>query len=191
MSNTEAPKLDLQRLLDRPLDPAELEIAAQSAAIPAEAGARTRLGVLTFRIAGEALAIPAKSLRRITTHAPVVPIPHRQGKLLRGLCNVRGELVLCMDLASLLGLSEPASSPPRRTELERTVVLGPADAPWAFQADELHGVERIDPAAILTLVSHLSPALQASATGCFEHEARAFTLLDPERIMQAFAGGVA
>jgi chemotaxis-related protein WspD len=186
-----SPRLDLQRLLDRPTDPAELEAAARAAAVPAERGARTRLGVLIFRIGEESLALPASCLRRVTTHAATVAVPHRSGKLLRGVCNVRGECVLCMDMASLLGLPAPSPDRAGRDDPRRIIVIGPVDAPWAFEADELHGVERVDPDAVLKFTTHLAPKLRDHAVGCFEHEGKASTLLDAERIMRAFDGGIA
>ena len=69
--------------------------------------------------------------------------------------------------------------------------MGPADAPWAFEADGLHGVERIDPDSVLKFTTHLAPGLRDFAVGCFEHDGKARTLLDADRIMRAFDGGVA
>jgi chemotaxis signal transduction protein len=52
----------------------------------------------------ETAAIHARFLRRVTPVVRVRPIPHRSSGAFRGLCNILGELVLCVDLHHILGL---------------------------------------------------------------------------------------
>jgi len=178
-ANTDA----LLRLLDRPVSAGDLRSAADDAALPADTGERGRIGIVLFGLEGETLALPANFVRRVTPFAPAVRIPHRSSGVLRGVCNVRGELVLCADLRRLLGLA------PRETEDSdalRTMVIGPASASWAFEVDALHGIGRINPDALAAAPLTVEHSLGAFVIGLTEVEGRAVTVLDGERILAGF-----
>lgn len=178
----------LLRLLDRPVAADDLSRAAADAALPADAGERGRVGIVMFALENETLALPASVVRRVTTFAPPVRIPHRSSGVLRGVCNVRGELVLCADLRRLLGL------PARETEAGdslRTMVIGPAHASWAFEVDALHGIGRINRAALATPPLTVEHSLGAYVSGLAELDGRKVTVLDGERILDGFRAGLA
>jgi len=175
-------------LLDRPVSPADLLSAAEDAALPADPGERGRVGIVLFGLEGETLALPASVVRRVTPFAPPVRIPHRSSGVLRGVCNVRGELVLCADLRRLLGL--PAREV-AESEVLRTMVIGPASASWAFEVDALHGIGRINPGALGIAPLTVEHSLGAFVTGLTEIEGRAVTVLDGERILAGFRAALA
>lgn len=181
------------RLLDRPVAPADLAAGAKSASVPIETRARGTTGVLIFRLGDETMALPAVFLGRITTHTRPIPIPHRTSGTLRGLCNIRGELVLCADLRRLLGL--PVSDATDggtevKADQRRMVVIGPPDARWVFEADSLVGVERIDPAALRPPPMTVEHAMGAFVTGLADIDGTCITVLDAERVLAGFKAGI-
>lgn len=181
------------RLLDKPVSVDDLAAGARSAAQPAHAGVRGSVGVLLFRLDEETLALPAASLRRSTPYTRPRPIPHRTSGILRGLCNIRGELVLCVDLRRLLGLPSragPADPPPAESDPRRMIVIGSADAPWVFEADALVGVERIDPGAVLPPPVTVEHAMGAFVAGLIDVEGTRATLLDADRVLAGFKAGI-
>lgn len=181
-------------LLDRPVNPAALSAAAALAAQPAQLHSSATLGVLLFKLDEETLAVPARMLRRITPHARPSAIPHRSSGLLRGLCNIRGELVLCADLRHMLGMpprKEADESAAAASDQRRMVVIGPADASWVFEVDAILGVERIDPAALRTPPLTVEHAIGAFVTGLTEIDSTAVTVLDGERILAGFKAALA
>jgi chemotaxis signal transduction protein len=188
-TGAESPTTDaLLRLLDRPVSEAELRSAADEAALPADSGERGRIGIVLFGLDGETLALPANFVRRVTPFAPPVRIPHRSSGVLRGVCNVRGELVLCADLRRQLGLKA------RETEDSdslRTMVIGPASASWAFEVDALHGIGRINQSDLAMAPLTVEHSLGAFVTGLTEIEGRAVTVLDGERILAGFRAALA
>lgn len=184
----EADASALERLLNREIAEADLCAAALDAANPAETGERGRVGVVLFGLEGERLALPAKVVRRVTAYSAPVRIPNRTAGVLRGVCNVRGELLLCGDLRRLLGLAERGGT--NEQESLRTMVIGPASASWAFEVDALYGIGRIDASKVSAAPLTVEHALGAFVTGLTEVDGRGVTLLDGERILGGFKAGL-
>lgn len=181
------------RLLDRPVSPADLAAGARSAGAPEEVRARGTTGVLMFRLGDETLGLAATALGRITTHADPIPIPHRTSGTLRGLCNIRGELVLCADLRRLLGLPDAvthAEVAAGEADARRMVVMGPPEARWVFEADSLLGVERIDPSTLRAPPMTVEQAMGAFVAGLAEIDGKGVTVLDAERVLAGFKAGI-
>ncbi|MBX3389284.1 MAG: chemotaxis protein CheW [Phycisphaeraceae bacterium] len=178
----------LFRLLERPLLESDVRASTEDAASPAETGERGRIGVVLFGLGNESLALPASVVRRVTAFAQPVRIPHRSGGVLRGVCNVRGELVLCADLRRLLGMPAREDA---NTEPLRTMVIGPASAAWAFEVDALHGIGRVDPSALASAPLTVEHALGAFVAGLAEVDNRPVTVLDGERILAGFKAALA
>jgi chemotaxis-related protein WspD len=178
------------RLLDRPITTAELDAGAALAALPAEARSGETVRFLLFSMGGEIAALPAKALRRVTPAARAVPIPHRTTGILRGVCNIRGELVLCADLHRLLGLPERAGAD-ASGDSRRMVVVGPAENCWAFEVDELMGIESADPGAFREAPVTVARSIADFTSGVTEFGGRCVTVLDAERVLAGFKAGLA
>jgi chemotaxis-related protein WspD len=182
------------RLLERPVSDADLAAGAAWAARPAVLHEGVTIGLLLFRLGNETAALPAKLLRRVTTWARPTPIPHRTTTLVRGVCNIRGELVLCADLHRLLGLPDRRPSETRPVEgsdTRRMVVIGPRDAPWAFEVDRLVGIERAAAAEIHAAPVTVEHAMPTYTTGIAEIGGHQVTVLDGERVLAGFQAGLA
>ncbi len=194
-SGVERPALGdaILRLLDRPVAPAELESGAELAARPMAPGNRRASRYLLFRVGDETAALVATALRRVTPVVRTRPIPHRVSGVLRGVCNIRGELVLCADLHRLLGLARGGAGADEGTASDprRMVVAGPADNSWAFEVDALVGIESIDPAEIHAPPVTVEYALADFTAGVTEAGGRSVTILDAERVLAGFKAGLA
>jgi chemotaxis signal transduction protein len=185
------------RLLDRPIGGAELEAGAEAAALPAPVRAsrdQTR-GLLLFRLGEETMGFPATALARVTEATRPIPIPHRTRGVFRGLCNVRGELILCADLRRLLGLPEPRSKHPGESPesgggARRMVVVGPADARWAFEVDALVGMERVAKDRLIAPTMTVAESLRKFTEGIADVGAERVTVLDAARVLAGFEGAI-
>lgn len=182
----------VMRLLDQPLSDADLAEGSEYAARPARPRSGGSEGVLLFRLDGELLAIPAILLRRTTPYARPSPVPHRTTGLLRGLCNIRGELVLCADLRRLLGVAPSADQVMKegQSDPRRMVVIGTAAEPWVFEVDSLVGVERIDTGTLRPAPLTVEHAINAYVLGLTEIGGKPVTELDGERILTGFKAGL-
>ena len=94
----------IQRLLDQPLSSEELRDATERVARPLQPPEKKVLRLLVFRLHDQPFAVEARYVLKVTRAAEVHRIPHRTNTIVRGLCHLDGELLLCADLANLLEL---------------------------------------------------------------------------------------
>ena len=66
-----------------------------------------RVSVTIFRLGNEWLALSANVFEQVTAPSPVHAMPHNHKPLLRGIVNVRGQLLPCVSIHSLLGMEDP------------------------------------------------------------------------------------
>ena len=91
-------------LLDRPIDATYLAWLTESVATRADEAAPPDRVVLVFGAGGEWFAIDAVAVRTVAPMTTVRRLPHRADPALLGLVSVRGELMPCLSLATLLGI---------------------------------------------------------------------------------------
>ena len=60
--------------------------------------------LLVFRLGKEWFGIPPRYIQEVTAQRKIHSIPHRKIGILRGVANIRGELLLCVSLADFLGI---------------------------------------------------------------------------------------
>ncbi|RYE34380.1 MAG: chemotaxis protein CheW [Hyphomicrobiales bacterium] len=133
-----------RKLLDRPLPPGYREewtrhFAGRDDKAP---DGEEIDSVLIFRIGEEWLGLPAGICREIAEPRPVHSLPHRRSEAVRGIVNVRGELLVCISLPALLGIAGAASSraAERIAVFPRLIVTGEDARHVAFEVDEVHGL---------------------------------------------------
>ncbi|MFO0945305.1 MAG: chemotaxis protein CheW [Planctomycetota bacterium] len=115
---------------------------------PEETREEECVSLVLFRLGAEWLALPTEVVSEVTPLPPVHRVPHRSGKVFRGIVSIRGELHLCASFHGLLHVDEeefpPASedsftrqAPPRMMVIERS------GQRWALPVDEMHGTHRV------------------------------------------------
>ena len=91
------------RLLDRDLPEGYLSETTDVVSAEKRTAETGTESILIFRIGLEWLALPTRIFQEITEPGSIHKLPHRVGGILRGLVNVRGEVLLCAALDVLLG----------------------------------------------------------------------------------------
>jgi len=91
-------------LLDRESAAGDMAEWTTHFAKPKPTTERDTQSVVIFRIGMEWLALPTSAVKEITDLRPIHSLPHRRGGVVLGLANVRGELLICVSLARVLGL---------------------------------------------------------------------------------------
>jgi chemotaxis-related protein WspD len=152
------------QLLDRPLTPEYRREWTEHFAREKKLGTPAKSSVVIFRVATEWLALPTSAFQEIASacetggpvarghaagvisqaeHRVMHTLPHRRGKLVLGLVNVRGELTVCASLARLLGLGHDAHREKKsRTVYDRLLVTHWIGGRLAFPVEEVHGIHR-------------------------------------------------
>lgn len=139
------------RLLDRePPEGYRAEWTAHLAKPPKRSDVTTDSAMI-FRVGNEWLALPATWVVEVAPLRLVHSLPHRQGRALAGIVNVRGELVPCFSLERVIG-SDAATT---ESKTRRLFVAGQGARRLVFIVDEVHGVLRYDSAKLLAAPGRL------------------------------------
>ncbi len=173
-----------RELFDRPV-PTGL-VAEWTAALAAENQdlRREALSVVIFRVCGEWFALRTAVFAEVTEkHAPH-SVPFRSSGAFLGLVNVSGELLLCVSLAQLLGISGDDGPEPVRP---RICVIAQDHERVAFPVDEVLGVRRLDESALAPTPATVSQSPGALTSSMFEYDGRGVGLLDEEKLFAALA----
>ena len=136
-----------QSLLDRPISSTDLVESTRHFARPKDADEPGTQTVLIFRVASEWLALPMSVLAEIVGVRAVHSLPHKRGGAVLGVTNVRGELLVCVSLTTLLGLTEEsaAGNDQQRTSHKRLLVIRRQDVRAVCPADDVDGIHRVHP----------------------------------------------
>jgi chemotaxis-related protein WspD len=150
--------------------------------------------VLIFRIGPEWLALPSQIFQEVLGQCVVRRMPHHRSNLLSGLVNVRGELLLCVALGTLLGLEDASETPhpAARTGRERLLTCDRRGDRLAFLADEVDGVHRYRPRDLQEIPATLAKAAAGTyIVGILPWKDRAVGCLDDELVFFALNRGLA
>ena len=172
-------------LLDRAPEPGQREAwAAESARVGASKKDKTDAAAFVFRLGGEWLALPASWIDEAAAPRFVHSVPHRRGGTLAGLVNVDGELVPCVELGRVLGVSPAGSG--TKPAARRLLVAGRGASRLAFETDETHGLLRYASAG-----TRPAPSRPAHVRALITHGENSVGLLDPETLWPALERGLA
>jgi chemotaxis signal transduction protein len=127
------------RLLDKPLSDEELQENTRRVAMPVELAEQDVLRLLVFRSGDEQLAVEAVQVNQVAKATHVHRIPHRTNTVIRGLCNLDGELMLCADLERLLELGTVGRDIGKAGQ-RWMIVLGGDQGSWVVEVDAIEGV---------------------------------------------------
>lgn len=172
------------QFLNRPLLPAYREEWTGYFAEKRAPAAGSRMSVVVFRVGAEWLALPAYSLQEIAEQRPIHSIPHRTRGVVLGLVNIRGELLVCVSVARLLGLDPTGAPEGVFVYGTRLLVFAWGAERLTFPADDVHGIHRLHPEEVTRPAARASrPGAAPSLTrGVFSRGQKIVGLLDPETL---------
>jgi chemotaxis-related protein WspD len=175
------------RLLDRPLDEADVRAATLRVEQPLTVSDRDLVSLLAFRVNEELFGLPGEDVVRVTGVPSIHRVPHRTNAVIRGLCCVQGELLISVSLPALLGMPEPEPADTAATGDQaghrRMVVIGREAETWAV----VLGVMRLEASSFLP-----PPATVQNARQCFTRnlaplpDGRMVAVLDASRLDSGF-----
>ncbi len=142
------------------------------------------VSIIIFRLGGQKLAMPVRTLQEITHPAKVQPLPHRSNDLFLGLVNIRGETLLCASLSHLLNLTTAAIAIPEppltAANGHRMIVAGQSEAKWVFPVDEVYGTYRFYLSELRDAPVVITKAAEAYTEGVICWEGEKVNYLDSE-----------
>ncbi|MBE9208292.1 chemotaxis protein CheW [Nostoc sp. LEGE 06077] len=154
------------------------------------------LTVVIFRLQREWLALPAQVLKETTPPSVIHTLPHRHNQVLRGLINIRGELLLCVSLSHLLNIESSDDTPLQGLSPvvhSGMVVIEKAGNAWVFPVDEIYGVHRFHSRELRDALRKMTQSTQTYTKGLFSwqpanhHISHTVSYLDDELLFTTLA----
>lgn len=141
-----------------------------------------------FRLGPEWFALPTGRVSETVAKRPIRRVPHRSTDEFLGLINVRGELVLCFSLHTVLSVADVPATPagPRLADDHRALMLvcGEGRRRVAFPADEAAGVRKVPAANLRPPPATVSRAGHALTAHLIDLPMGPVAILDADRLMQ-------
>ncbi len=139
--------------------------------------------VVAFRCGAEWFALPVTAFREIVPLRPVHSIPHRRNRVVEGVVNHHGELLLCIRLGVLLGVGEAEPAP--GLGWERLVVVGRERQRVAFRVDEVRAGLEYAPSELRPVPLTVALASAPCALGLWLWEGRSVGMLYEPHFLEA------
>jgi len=167
----------------------DLEDTARLFAADKQERARGTHSAFVFRVGGEWLGIATAVVDEVADLRAIHSLPHRRSGVVLGLANVRGELIVCVSLAQLLGVEpqaeEAAPRDRRQHVLRRLLVVRERGLRLAFPVDEVHGTQRYDEAELKSAPSTVARATASYSRAVLPWEGNAVGMLDEELLFHS------
>jgi chemotaxis-related protein WspD len=181
------------RLLDRDLPEGYLDertdfVSAQKHVI--EPGTKS---IVIFRLGLEWLSLSTGVFQEVAERSSVHKLPHYVNGVLSGLVNIRGELLMCVALDVLLGLTKSLEESRQReqTAKERLLVCNRGGDRLAFFANEVHGVHRFHPRDLKEVPATVAKGAATYTVGLLQWRDKTVGCLDDELVFYALNKGFA
>jgi chemotaxis-related protein WspD len=151
-----------------------------------DAGKVETFSVIVFRLQEELLALKTVFFQQAAEAAVPHSIPLRTGEVFRGVVNINGELILCVSVAALLGMTaEKGAGSSDRKVYPRLVVVSREGQRFAFPADEVLGVHRFPLTDLQELPATVSRSIRALTAGILSWQEKTVGLLEEEKFFAA------
>jgi chemotaxis-related protein WspD len=172
-------------LLDRAAPPEYRREQKEYFARVRDVPAPGRHSAVIFRISVDWFALPTEAFQEVTERRPVHSLPHRQQGVVLGLVNVRGELLICVSLGHLLGLSNLPPVAELRTASQRSLVGDWGGSRVVFPVDEVRGIHRFDMQQLQEPSAALTKSKRSFTRGILNWEEKTVGFLDPNVLFRA------
>jgi chemotaxis-related protein WspD len=173
-----------RQLFDRPLAQTELEQWAELFSREKEVEPADMFSVVIFRVGSEWFALKTAFFQEITDLRPVHTVPYRSGAVFKGLANINGELLLCIDPAPVL---TPGAGP---AECRRMMVAAKDNSRFVLMVEEIMGVNRIPAGAVAPAPATVAKSPSALTTGIFSLDTTTVGLLDEAALFATLSGSI-
>jgi twitching motility protein PilI len=173
---------DVKSLAGRPQDVmAELERRGRNAAAPPEEVAEGQEWVgVALRLSGAMVLVAREETREI------LPVPATSTRVpgakpwIKGLANIRGQLLPLIDLRQLLGGGETPM-----TRNTRVVVANHREIPAGLMFDEVLGFRRFVDSEFSAQAASAAPGSEPYLAGCFERGQEQWPVLSLRQVLES------
>jgi purine-binding chemotaxis protein CheW len=129
----------------------------------------------TFFLDGYLFGVPVPQVQEVIRHQPMTPVPLAPPAV-EGLINLRGQIVLAIDLRRRLSLGERSQG-----ELPVNVVVRTSDGAVSLLVDEIGDVIEVEPSSFEVPPETLRGSVRELIMGVHKLEGKLLHLLDTEK----------
>jgi len=133
----------------------------------------------TFSVEGLHLAVDVARVQEVIRHQSLTRVPSSP-PVVRGLINLRGQIVTAIDLRRRLGLT-----PLGPDDRPMNVVIRSDDGAVSLLVDEIGEVVELDDRPPEPAPETVSPVIREAISGIWPLRERLLLLLDPDRVLAA------
>lgn len=144
-----------------------------------ETGAAHEWVGVAFRVDEQLFVCPRSQVREILTYPGVTKIPGSK-PWLKGLANIRGQLLPVIDMQEYFGGQETLAS-----RVTRVISVNHEDIPAGLLVDEVRGFRRFNEPEMQKDVKGIASSLQPYVTGRFERDEETWLVLDLMRLVES------
>ena len=188
--NCEVYRAAAATLLDRQSPEGYRDFWTERLAQPPEVKLMGTRSVVIFRIGAEWLALPTDVFLEAVELRPIHTLPHSHDAMVRGLTMVRGELLICVSLAHLLGIDAAAAQNERqkgRSVYERLLVVAQNGERVVFSVNEVHVGVRYHPDNLKPVPTTVAQSSAPYTIGLLSWEDRMVGVLDESLVFYALS----
>lgn len=137
-----------EQLLNIELPPGYQAQSTQHLAEPRQHNDANTYSAILFRIGDEGLALPSRLCIEIADTRMIHSLPHQRNPAVLGVTTIRGELLVCVSLAHMLGIEtqyvakSQSAAPLSRQTQKRLLVMHCEDHRIVFPVDCVLGIHR-------------------------------------------------
>lgn len=133
--------------------------------------------ICTFFIGNQVFGVPVAQVQEVIRSQPVTPVP-LASEVVEGMINLRGQIVIAIELRRRLGLS-------RRTSGDSmNVIVRTATDAVSLLVDKIGDVVEVDATSFEPPPPTASPETRQVILGVYKLEGRLLHLLDTEKVCQ-------
>jgi chemotaxis-related protein WspD len=144
-----------------------------------------------FRLGLEWFGLPTAVFEEAATRRLVRSLPHRRNRVVLGITNVRGDLLICVSLALLLGLDLTLQPLKSSNNSPRLLVINREGQRFAFPVDEVQGVHRYSARGLQALPTTLAKTIASYTRAVLPWCERAVGLLDESVLFETLKRSLA
>lgn len=155
--------------------PGELVYAPTPEAVPSRS-------LVVFRLGAEWLGLATTCLVEVAPRQVIHSVPHQRSRTLLGVANVRGALVPCIALQTLVGVDTDTQATNAGRVVPRLLILAAQGGAVVVPVDEVDGIRRFEEGAI---AAGTTPDGQRFTVAVLNDGPRTLRILDHEALMVA------
>jgi len=145
--------------------------------------------VVIFRIGSEWLALSTALFKEVAELRAIHSLPHRRNGTVQGVVNIRGELLICVALDQLLGLT--LATVAKRGVQRRLLVVSRDGERVVFAVDEVHGTQRFHEQELTEVPATIAKATAKYTRAVLPWQKKSVGVLDDELLFYTLHRGLA